>query len=74
MYESMPAEDFKELMMQVLSYKYGDTKEPKFSNPMTMAIWMMMKKEIDFNEEKWAKRAETSRKNGANGGRHPKNE
>lgn len=65
MFENMPAEDFKELMMQMLTYKYGDTTEPHFSNPMTTAVWMMIKKEIDFNEEKWAKRAQTSRENGA---------
>lgn len=72
MYENMPAEDFKELMMQVLSYKYGDTTTPNFSNPMTIAVWMMLKKEIDFNEEKWANKARIARENGKNGGRPPK--
>ena len=72
MYAGMPSDDFKELMMQALSYRYGDNKQPDFTNPMTSAVWMMLKKEIDFNEEKWARRDKANAENGKKGGRPKK--
>lgn len=73
MYEMLPAEDFKELFMAMLKYKYGDdTIVETIQNPVTQALFMREKTNIDANEKKWEERANTNRANGAKGGRPPK--
>ena len=66
MYEAMPCEQFKEFMLAVLKYKYGDDSIlDTIQDPMVKALFMAEKQHIDFNEKKWAERAEIARNNGA---------
>lgn len=75
MYEALPAEAFKELFMAMLKYEYGKDKIiDTISNPIVRALFMAEKKEIDYNERKWAERAERNRKNGAQSNGRPRKE
>lgn len=75
MYEAMPAEQFKELILSMLKYKYGDdTVVDSISDPMVKALFMKEKVEIDRNEQRWNEIREIKREAGKKGGRPKKEE
>ena len=75
MYEAMPAEQFKELVLSMLKYKYGDDSiAESISDPMVKAIFLKEKVEIDRNEQKWEEIREVRRQAGKKGGRPSKDE
>lgn len=71
-YESLPDKDFKEFMMVYLTYEKGDNVRDRFTNPQTYALFMSYVSKIEYNEDKWEKRAAANRENGKKGGRKPK--
>lgn len=74
MYEAMPAEQFKTLIMAMLKYKYGDeTIADSIQDPMVRAIFAKEKVEIDRNEEKYEETRKKRIEAGKKGGR-PRNE
>lgn len=72
-YQSLPDKDFKEFMMVYLTYQKGDDVRDKFTNPMTFALFMTYISKIEYNEDKWEKRAAANKENGKKGGRPKKN-
>ena len=75
MYEAMPAEQFKELVLSMLKYKYGDDSiVESISDPMVKAIFLKEKVEIDRNEQRWEEIREVRRQAGKKGGRPSKEE
>lgn len=75
MYEALPPEEFKELFMAMLKYKYGDDSiVDTINNPVVKALFISEKTDIDYNEKKWAERAQTARQNGAKSSGRPKKE
>ena len=75
MYEAMPAEQFKELIMSLLKYQYGDeTFADTIKDPMVKALFLKEKVDIDKNEKRWREISEIKRRAGKNGGRPPKEE
>ena len=74
-YEALSYSDLGELFLKMLKYEKGDELTPSdFSNPAVYSLFLMEKGNIDRNEEKWEKRAETNRENGQKGGRPRKTE
>jgi hypothetical protein len=72
-YDSLPPNEFKELFMAYFTYKVGDEiTADRFSNPLVFSLFKTYQPKIDYNENKWDKRSETSVNNGKKGGR-PKN-
>ena len=75
MYETLTADDFKELFMAMLKYNYGDDSIiDEISNPAIKALFLSEKQHIDYNEKKWANRARISRENGAKSSGRPRKE
>ena len=75
MCKAMPAEQFKEYMLAIMEYRYGDDSVVEsIKDPMVKALFISEKSRIDFNEKKWADRAKVSRENGKSGGRPKKKE
>lgn len=72
-YQSLPAEDFKEFMMAYLTYVKGDDLTKMISNPLVRTLFMTYIERIEYNEDKWQKSAEARRNNGKKGGRKKKN-
>ena len=73
MYKAMPPEQFKELMIAMLEYKYGDDSiVDNIQDPMVRALFLSEKVAIDKNEEKWEKRKKINQENGSKGGRPKK--
>lgn len=73
MYKAMPPEQFKELMIAMLEYKYGDDSiVDNIQDPMVRALFLSEKVAVDKNEEKWEKRKKINQENGSKGGRPPK--
>lgn len=72
-YQSLPDKDFKEFMMVYLTYQKGDDVSGRFTNPMTYALFMTYISKIEYNEDKWEKRAAANKENGKKGGRPKKN-
>ena len=73
MYEMLPAEDFKELFMAMLKYKYGDDSIVEtISNPITKALFLREKTNIDYNEKKYEEKARRARENGKMSNGRPK--
>lgn len=72
-YQSLPAEDFKEFMMAYLTYKNGDDLTKLISNPLVRSLFMTYIEKIEYNETQWEKAAEARRNNGKKGGRKKKN-
>lgn len=70
MYSAIPAEQFKELFMTMLTYQYGDDSIlDKIQDPMVKVLFSREKVDIDRNEEEWLKRKEIYKQNGSKGGR-----
>lgn len=75
MCKAMPAEQFKEYMLAIMEYQYGDDSIlDRIKDPMVKALFIAEKQHIDFNEEKYEKRAAISRINGAKSKGRPKKE
>lgn len=75
MYEAMPAEQFKTLIMAMLKYKYGDEKfADSIEDPMVRAIFAKEKVEIDRNEEHYEEIRKKRAEAGGLGGRPKKKE
>lgn len=73
MYKAMPPEQFKELMIAMLEYKYGDDSiVDNIQDPMVRALFLSEKVAIDKNEEKWEERKKINQENGSKGGRPKK--
>lgn len=73
MYKAMPAEQFKEFMIALLEYKYGDEAYIEtIQDPMVKALFISEKVQIDKNEEKWEEKRRKMSENGKKGGRPAK--
>lgn len=73
-YESMPAEAFKEFFMAYFNYKKGDNVTmDNFTNPMTYSMFLSYIPKLDKNEETYSKKVTASKENGKKGGRPRKN-
>lgn len=71
-YKSLPDKDFKEFMMAYLTYKKGDDIEGMFTSLLAKTLFMTYISKIEYNEDKWEKRAKASKENGKKGGRPKK--
>lgn len=71
-YKSLPDKDFKEFMMAYLTYKKGDDIDSMFTNPIVASLFRVFSQKIEYNEDKWEKRAKASKENGKKGGRPKK--
>ena len=75
MYEAMPADKFKEFMLAVMKYQYGDDSIlNNISDPMVKALFISEKQHIDYNEEKYIKKVKTAQENGEKSKGRPKKE
>ena len=73
-YQSLPDKDFKEFFMTYLTYEIGDDVSKTISNPYLQTMFMAAYADkINYNEEKWERKAKANRENGKKGGRPPKN-
>lgn len=73
-YQSLPDKDFKEFFMTYLTYEIGDDVSKTISNPYLQTMFMAAYADkINYNEEKWERKAKANRENGKKGGRKPKN-
>ena len=73
-YQSLPDKDFKEFFMTYLTYEIGDDVSKTISNPYLQTMFMATYADkINYNEEKWERKAKANRENGKKGGRKPKN-
>lgn len=73
-YRSLPAEDFKEFMMAYLTYQKGDNIDSMFTSLLSKTLFMTYISKIEYNEDKWEKRAKANQENGKKGGRPKKND
>lgn len=72
-YQSLPAEDFKEFFMTYLTYQKGDDVSKSISNPFVQTLFMAAYADkIEYNEQKWENAAAKNRENGKKGGRPKK--
>lgn len=72
-YRSLPEKDFKEFMMAYLTYKKGDNIDDMFTSLTAKLLFMTYISKIEYNEDKWEKRAKVNQENGKKGGRPKKN-
>lgn len=72
-YESMPANDFKEFFMAYFKYKKGDKINiDDFTNPMTFAMFCQYIPKLDKMEDSYNKKVQVNKENGKKGGRPKK--
>lgn len=70
---SLPEKDFKEFMMTYLTYQKGMDVSSNFTNPLVYTLFLTFIPKIEYNEDKWEKKAQINRENGKKGGRPRKN-
>lgn len=66
---SLPEKDFKEFMMTYLTYQKGMDVSGNFTNPLVYTLFLTFIPKIEYNEDKWEKKAQINRENGKKGGR-----
>ena len=71
-YRSLPDKDFKEFMMAYLTYQKGDDIDSMFTSLLAKTLFMTYISKIEYNEDKWEKRAKANQENGKKGGRPKK--
>lgn len=74
-WKELSPEQCKEVLLKYLTYNYGDdVVESDFTDKVSYLMFKtMFKPKIDFNEEKWIKKAEQNRNNGKESMGRPRN-